>query len=183
MSKIVLDFLPIALFFIAFKMFNLKVATMLAIAIAVLHVLLAKLLTGKFQKMSLFTCFIVSILGGATLFFNNEIFIKWKPTMVYWSLATGLLASRLFSAKPAIQLLMGDKLNLPARVWRQLNLMWFGFFGVMGLTNIYVVYNFDTNTWVNFKLFGSLILTLLFVVAQSIYLAQHLETANGSENV
>ena len=115
----------------------------------------------------------ILILGGATLLLKNEIFVKWKPTVVYWALAIALLGSQLFSTKPLLQRLGEGSILLPERIWRHLNTMWWIFFLLLGLTNLYVVYNFSTTAWVNFKLFGTLGLTLLFVVLQSIYMAKH----------
>ena len=173
MLKLMLDFLPIALFFLAYKYFNMTVATQVAIAASLGQLIWLKITTGKVQKVNLISFLSILILGGATLLLKNEIFVKWKPTVVYWALAIALLGSQLFSTKPLLQRLGEGSILLPERIWRHLNTMWWIFFLLLGLTNLYVVYNFSTTAWVNFKLFGTLGLTLLFVVLQSIYMAKH----------
>lgn len=180
MIKILLDFLPIALFFVAFKFFNLMIATQVAIVASLIQLLLLRLSTGKFQKVSLISFFSILVLGGATLLLKDDIFIKWKPTAVYWLLSLALLFSQIFSSKPIIQRLAEKSVSLPDRIWRQLNITWFIFFAAMGIANLYVVYNFDTAVWVNFKLFGTLGLTLAFILVQSLYMAKHSQTQ--SEN-
>lgn len=136
--------------------------------------------TGKLQKFSLVSCISILLLGGATLFFKNEIFVKWKPTVVYWALSIVLLGSQFFTAQPLMQKIAGKGLQLPDRIWRTLNLSWSGFFILLGIVNLYVVYNYSTDAWVNFKLFGTLGITLVFVILQSIFMARHTHLQNGN---
>ena len=148
------------------------IATQVMIVISLLQVLYSRIVLGKFQKMSVISFLVISFLGGATLIFNNEIFIKWKPTAVYWVLALGFLLTQYLEKTLAQR--AGEKtLELPVKNWRLLNFTWGIFFLFMGFANLYVVYNFATDVWVNFKLFGTLVLTLIFVLAQSIYIAKH----------
>lgn len=149
------------------------VATQVAIAASLAQLIWLKVSTGKYQKVNLISFLSILILGGATLLLKNDIFVKWKPTAVYWALAVALLFSQLFTQKPLLQRLGETSIQLPTRIWRQLNLAWFGFFAVLGVINLYVVYNFSTSAWVNFKLFGTLGLTILFVILQSLYVAKH----------
>lgn len=179
MIKILLDFLPIALFFIAYKFFGLMLATQVAIVAALVQLIWLRIATGKIQKINLISFLSILILGGATLLLKNEIFVKWKPTVVYWALSTGLLVSQIFGSKPLMQRLGENSVPLPDRIWRQINLLWCGFFFFLGLINLYVVYNFSTATWVNFKLFGTLGLTVVFIILQSIYMAKHTQVRNG----
>jgi len=180
MIKILLDFLPIVLFFVAFKYYNLMIATQVAIVASLLQLIWLRLSTGKIQKVNLVSFLSILILGGATLLLKDDIFVKWKPTAVYWLLATALFFSQLFGKKPLIQHLGETGIQLPAKIWRQLNIIWGVFFGAMGVANLYVVYNFDTNVWVNFKLLGTLGLTLVFIICQSIYMAKHSQIQNGN---
>lgn len=182
MLKLMLDFLPIALFFVAYKYFNLMVATQVAIAASLFQLIWLKLSTGKIQKVNLISFISILILGGATLLLKNDIFVKWKPTVVYWALALALFGSQIFSAKPILQRFGEKSVLLPQNIWRQLNAMWGIFFSLLGLTNLYVVYNFSTSAWVNFKLFGTLGLTLLFVVLQSVYMAKHAKVTKVISN-
>ncbi|HSX21036.1 MAG TPA: septation protein A [Gammaproteobacteria bacterium] len=180
MIKLLLDFLPIALFFAAYKYFNLMVATQVAIAASLVQLIWLRISTGKIQKVNLISFLSILILGSATLLLKNDIFVKWKPTVVYWALAIGLFVSQIIGNKPFIQRLGETSVSLPDRIWRQLNISWTSFFAVLGLINLYVVYNFSTTIWVNFKLFGTLGLTIVFIVLQSIYMAKHSQLPNGN---
>lgn len=180
MIKLLLDFLPIGLFFAAYKFFNLMVATQVAIAASLVQLIWLRVATGKIQKVNLISFLSILILGSATLLLKNDIFVKWKPTVVYWSLAIGLLITQIVGKKPFIQRLGETSVNLPDRIWRQLNLGWSSFFLILGLINLYVVYNFSTTIWVNFKLFGTLGLTIIFIILQSIYMAKHTQVSNGN---
>jgi intracellular septation protein len=180
MTKILLDFLPIVLFFIAYKYSNLMIATQVAIGASLIQLIFLRVSTGKLQKVHLVSFLSILILGGATLLLKDDIFIKWKPTAVYWLLSVALLFTQIFSQKPLIQRLGENSVGLPDKIWRQLNLTWGAFFCAMGFANLYVVYNFDTAVWVNFKLFGTLGLTLVFIIGQSIYMAKHSQIHNGN---
>ena len=139
-------------------------------------------LTVEKSCLNLISFLSILILGGATLLLKDDIFIKWKPTAVYWFLATALLFSQIFSKKPLMQHLAESTIQMPDKIWRQINLSWCIFFAAMGIANLYVVYNFDTNVWVNFKLFGTLGLTIVFITCQSIYMAKHSHLQNGTLN-
>lgn len=120
---------------------------------------------------------IIVVFGGATIYFNNETFIKWKPTVLYWLFAAVLLGSSLFFNKNLIRALMEQQMALPNSVWHRLNLSWVAFFLAMGLLNLFVAYSFSTAVWVNFKMFGGIGLMLAFVVAQSLLLSRYLKDA------
>lgn len=180
MIKLLLDFLPIALFFVAYKFFNLMIATQVAIAASLLQLIWLRISTGKVQKVNLISFLSILILGSATLLLKNEIFVKWKPTVVYWALAMGLFISQVVGKKPIIQRLGEASITLPEKIWRQLNICWISFFTGLGVINLYVVYNFSTTIWVNFKLFGTLGLTILFIILQSIYMAKHSQVSGNN---
>lgn len=171
--KLLFDFFPIVLFFAAFKFFGIYVATGVAIAASTLQVAGVWFKNRKFEFMHLLTMGIIVVLGGATLLLHNEMFIKWKPTVINWVLAVVFFGSQFIGKKPLIHRMMENNIELPEFVWRRLNLSWVSFFALMGAANLYVVYHYDTDTWVNFKLFGILGLTVVFVILQAIYLTRH----------
>lgn len=169
------DFFPIILFFIAYKFFGIYVATAFAMATSLIQVAYFWFKHHRVEMMHILTLVIILILGGATLLLHDVMFIKWKPTVVYWIFTVIFLSTQLFSKKTLLESMMGSKIELPKPIWNKLNLSWAIFWALMGVANLYVVYNFSTNTWVNFKLFGTLGLTLIFVIGQSIYMAKYIK--------
>lgn len=118
---------------------------------------------------------IIVFFGGATIYFHNETFIKWKPTVLYWCFAAALLFSQMFLKKNLIRAMMEKQMSLPNGVWHRVNLSWVAFFMTMGLLNLYVAFNFSTATWVNFKLFGGMGLMFAFIIIQSLLLSKHMK--------
>lgn len=173
--KLLFDFFPIFLFFIAFKWFGIYIATAVTMVGSLLQVSIYWLKHRKFEGLHLITLAIVVLLGGTTLLLHNELFIKWKPTAIYWTFALSFLGSQFIGKKPLIQRLLDTQITLPVLIWRHLNLSWALFFSIMGIVNVYVIYHFSTNAWVNFKLFGSLGMTIIFLIAQAIYMSRYLE--------
>lgn len=171
--KLLFDLFPIVLFFICYKFFGIYPATAVAMLASVVQVLLHRIKHQHYEKMHLISMALILILGGATLFFHNPWFIKWKPTGIYWLTAIVFLGSNWMVKKPLIQTMMEGNINLPDAIWRRLNYAWVLFFMMMGLLNIYVAYHYSTDAWVNFKLFGGAGLTLLFVSIQALYLSRH----------
>jgi intracellular septation protein len=147
-----------------------------------LQVILYRIIYQRYEKMHLISLAIIFILGGATLFFHNPWFIKWKPTGIYWLSAIMFLASTPITKRPLIQHIMEANINLPARIWLRLNYAWSVFFIIMGAINLYVAYNYSTSVWVNFKLFGGIGCTLLFVFLQATYLTKHHQVKDVKEN-
>lgn len=141
---------------------------------SILQVTITWMLTRKVEKSHLITLLLVVVLGGATLWLQNPDFIKWKPTAVNWLFALTFIGAQLFTDKSLLERMMAEHLQLPVEVWKRLNIAWVLFFIVSGLANLYVAFNFPEETWVNFKLFGLLGLTILFIVGQSIYLSKHI---------
>lgn len=172
--KFLFDFFPIVLFFIGYKLFGIYEATAIAMVASLAQVLLFRLIYQRYERMHVYGLVIIFILGSATLFFHNPWFIKWKPTGIYWLSALLFLGSSMMTKKPIIQRMMDSNISLPIHVWYRLNYAWSIFFIIMGAVNLYVAYNYSTNVWVNFKLFGSGGLTLLFVFLQATYLTRHL---------
>ena len=173
--KFLFDLFPVILFFIAFKVSGIYVATAVAIAASFAQIgwLLAR--GRKVDTMLWVSLAIIVVFGGATLLLQDETFIKWKPTVLYWLFGAALAGAKLFFRKNLIRKLMEQQISLPDRVWGQLNASWIGFFAVMGVANLFVAFNFSTDTWVNFKLFGGMGLMLAFIVGQSLLLAKYVE--------
>jgi len=176
--KLLFDFFPILLFFISFKLFGIYIATGVAMAASLLQVGAYWLKHRKFEYLHIITLVTVVLLGGTTLLLHNELFIKWKPTAIYWLFAAAFLGSQFIGKKSLIQRMLDAQITLPNQVWQRLNLTWVLFFAAMGGLNIYVLYHFSTDAWVNFKLFGTLGLTLVFLVGQGIYMSRHLSQQN-----
>jgi intracellular septation protein len=179
--KLLFDFFPILLFFLTFKFFDIYVATAVAIGSSFLQVSVSWFISRKFEPMHLVTLAIVTIFGGLTLYLQDEMFIKWKPTVINWLFGLAFLGSQWIGDKPLIERMLSANISLPDRIWRRLNTGWTGFFFLLGGINLLVVYNFDTATWVNFKLFGMMGLTVVFVVIQSLYLSRHMSPATADE--
>ena len=171
--KFLFDLLPVALFFVAFKLFNIYVATAVAIGTTALQVAGLKLRRKPVHPMLWASLAIIVVFGGATLFLKDETFIKWKPTVLYWLFAAVLAGADLLFRRNPIRAVLGEQMQLPERVWRRLNWSWAAFFAFMGAANLYVAYHFSTDLWVNFKLFGSTALMFVFIVAQSLVLAKY----------
>lgn len=128
----------------------------------------------KIEPMLWISLALVVALGGATIYFHSESFIKWKPTVLYWVMGSALLVGQVVFDKNGLKSLMGAQMTLPDPVWRIVNLAWVGFFVLMGVLNLWVAFNFSTDMWVNFKLFGATGLMLLFVLLQAFYLRRYL---------
>lgn len=173
--KLLFDFFPILLFFIVFKYYGIYTATAVAMAASISQVAFYRLKFQHYEKMHLISLAIIMVLGGATLFFHNPWFIKWKPTGIYWLSALVFFGSSFIGRKPLIQKMMEANVTLPSKIWHRLNAAWALFFILMGAVNIYVAYHYDTNAWVNFKLFGGVGFTLLFVLIQAFYLTRHMD--------
>jgi len=137
----------------------------------------------KIDTMLWVSLVLITVFGGLTLFLHDETFIKWKPTVLYWIFALTLGLAPLLFERNLIRMMMEKQLSLPDGVWAKLNLGWAAFFAFMGVANLYVAQNFSTDAWVNFKMFGSLGLMLVFVVGQTLYLSRHMDAAELDENL
>ena len=138
--------------------------------------------THKFERMHIFSLTLISVLGGITIFLGNPAFIQWKPTVLNWLFAAVFLGSMHIGEKPIIQRMMSEQISLPENVWRTLNFSWVTFFFISGAANLYVAFYYNLgaapddrmDTWVNFKLFGLMGLTIGFVILQALYLSRHI---------
>lgn len=179
--KLLLDFFPIILFFIAFKVWGIYVATGVAIVATIAQIGWLRYKTGKVEPMQWVSLGVIVLFGGATIVAQNDTFIKWKPTVLYWLMAGTLAAGQLFFRKNLLKSLMGAQMQLPDAAWRVVNWSWILFFAAMGVVNLWVAFNFDTDTWVNFKLFGGLGLMAAFVVGQALYLGRYMKADQAAE--
>ena len=209
--KILLDFLPIVLFFLTFNQAEKRpdeaaalatdwfgfmvsggtvgakeapvlLATVVVILATVLQVLYLKLRGQKIDTMLWVSLGLVTVMGGATIYFHSETFIKWKPSVLYWVMAAAFWLSPILSGRNLLKMMMGEQVELPGFVWRNLNLAWIGFFSLMGVLNLWIAYSYDTSTWVTFKSFGGMGLMLVFMVAQGIYMSRHMKPAEGDKS-
>lgn len=172
--KQLLDFLPLVVFFVFYKMYDIFVASGALIAATLLALAISWVMYRKVEKMALITAVMVVIFGSLTLAFHSDQFIKWKVTVIYVLFAGALLISQLVLKKPLIQRMLGKELTLPDSVWSRLNLAWAAFFLVCGLANIYVAFWLPQDFWVNFKVFGLTALTLIFTLISGVYIYRHM---------
>lgn len=180
--KLLIDFFPIILFFAAFKVWGIYTATGVAIAATVAQIAYLRMRHGKVEPMQWLSLGVIIVFGGATLLSHSETFIKWKPTVLYWLMGGALLIGQLVFRKNLIRSLMRTQMELPDTAWRAMNWGWTGFFAAMGFINLWVAYHFDTDTWVNFKLFGGIGLMFVFVIAQALYLSRFMKDDESTEN-
>lgn len=171
-----LDFLPVVAFVVAYWLADFQTAVLVIMVAMVIQVTVTWLVQRTVNRMTLASTVLVVVLGGISLLLKNELIFKWKPTILNWAFAAIFLGSQFIGDRPIAQRLMQSMaktdFNLRAADWRTLNLMWVGFFIVSGAANLYVAYNFPENVWVNFKLFGLMGLTFLFVLAQAAWLSK-----------
>jgi intracellular septation protein len=181
--KFLYDYFPLILFFVAFKVYGIYTATAVAIAASFFQVGYFWIRHRRFENMHLVTLGVITVFGGLTLILHDDTFIKWKPTIAYWVLAIVFIGSQFIGKKTLLQRMLGKQIVMPKRIWIQQNIMWAIFFIVLGGLNIYVAFYYAldqdpetrTNTWVNFKLFGTLGLTLVFIVVQALFMAKHIQ--------
>jgi intracellular septation protein len=198
--KLLFDLFPVILFFVAFKYseknpelaaswvaslmgsatVDPKIAPILLATVVVILATIAQIIWvafrhGKVDKMLWVSLVLVVVFGGMTLVFQDESFIKWKPTILYWVFAGSMGFAALVMKKNAIKAMLGEQLTLPEPVWTKVNLSWIAFFVVMGFLNLIIAFNFPTDIWVNFKLFGGMGLMLVFVLGQGFLLSKYVE--------
>lgn len=169
-----LELLLLAAFFLSYLWRGIYAATVVLMVGSVLLLAVSYWRTRRLEPVPLLVAVLAVGLGGVTLLLHDPVYIKWKFSVVEWLLGAGLLANQFLGKRPFMRSLMEKQLSLPDAVWRRLNLMWAGFFLFLGTLNVYIIYNFSTDAWVRFKLFGSMGLTLVFAVIQAVYIARHL---------
>lgn len=206
--KQLFDFFPILLFFIVYKFYldlppefiqgtnslfpfmalepgeskhAIYMATLSAIVATLMQVALTAIISRKVEKMHIITLILLIVFGGATLLLKDPLFIKWKPTAINWLFAAVFWGSHFIGKKPLVQRMMGHALEVSdERVWKRLNYAWIGFFIFSGIVNLLVAFNFSEDIWVDFKLFGLMGMTLVFVIGQAFYLARYIPTEDSA---
>ena len=178
--KLLFDLFPVLLFFITFKLQGIFAATAVAIGATVAQIIWTKYRHGKVDTMLWANFAIIGVFGGATLLLHDETFIKWKPTVLYWLFSVVLLLSSILFNKNLIRLMLQEKIALPLHAWQRLNLSWSLFFAVLGFINLYVAFNYTTDEWVNFKLFGFTTLMVVFILGQGVWLAKYIDEKKES---
>jgi intracellular septation protein len=173
--KILFDIFPVLLFFVVFKLLGVYTATAAAIAATIAQVAWVKWRHGKVDTTLWVSLGIIIVFGGATLITHNENFIKLKPTALYWFFALAILFSRAFLNKNLMRLLLHEKIALPENIWQYLNYAWSIFFSVLGCINLYVAFNFSMDIWVDFKLFGTSGMMLVFILLQAAMLSKYIK--------
>ncbi|MEK8033506.1 septation protein A [Ideonella sp. DXS29W] len=209
--KLLLDFLPLVLFFATFRYTEghpeaaaafanehfgflmaggtvgqdqapVLLATIVVILATIAQIVILKLRGRKVDLMLWVSFVMVVVLGGLTIYFHSETFIKWKPSGVYWTLGLAFWISQAVFGKNLLKTLIGQQIELPDQVWRRLNLAWVLFFGFMGVLNLWVVYHYSTSTWVSFKAFGTTALMFVFFLGQGLYLNKYLPDESQPAN-
>jgi intracellular septation protein len=204
--RLLIDFLPIVVFVLVYyyapealsliepmvsqeildyltQLPKLALATAVLIPLTALQVIVTYLLWKKVENMHVISFVLVFVLGGLTVISQDKTFIQWKPTLLNWLFAILFLGSHFIGSKPLIERFMSKNIVLPQLVWRKLSYAWIGFFIIAGTTNLIIAFNFSEAFWVNFKLFGMLGLTLVFVIIQGVLLAPYIqETQQNSDS-
>ena len=198
--KLLFDLFPVILFFATFKYSEkspelavswvstllgsttvdakiapILLATIVVIAATVAQIAWVRIRHGRVDKMLWVSLVLVVVFGGMTLAFQNEAFIKWKPTILYWVFAGSMAFSAIVLKKNPIKAMLGEQMTLPEPIWGKVNLAWIVFFIAMGALNLFVAFNFSTDAWVNFKLFGGMGLMFVFVLGQGMLLSKYME--------
>lgn len=172
--RILIDFFPIALFVAFYKLQGIYTATAVLMAATVVQTAIIYAMDKRLQMMQKVTLALVLVFGVLTLVLQDERFIKWKPTVLYVSMATVLATALWGWKKNFLQILLSSQLQLPDAVWARLTVIWVGYFLFMGALNGYVAANFTTDEWINFKLWGY-VFPVLFIVGQGVYIARYLK--------
>jgi intracellular septation protein len=152
----------------------IMLATVAVIIASIIQIVWAKIRYKKVDRTLWMSAILVTVLGSMTLYFQNDAFIKWKPTLLYWIFTTAILAAHWFWQKNIIKTMMGKEVKLPESIWIKLNYAWAIFFAALGCLNLYVAFNFSIDTWASFKLFGTMGLMFVFIITQSLMINQYL---------
>ncbi|MES2975259.1 MAG: septation protein A [Pseudomonadota bacterium] len=172
--KLVLDFLPILLFFGAFKYYDIYVATGVLMAATTVQMAVLYAMHRRLETMQKVTLALILLFGTLTLVLHDDRFIKWKPTVLYAAMAIALAVAMWIMKKNFLKILLGSQMELPDAVWMRLNLAWVGYCVFMSAVNAYVAAFYSTEAWVNFKLWGYAF-PLVFLVGQGLYIARYLK--------
>lgn len=179
--KFLFDLFPVILFFVAFKFYGIFTATAVAIVATIAQIIYVKIRHGKVDNMLLMSGVIITVFGGATLLLKDPTFIQWKPSILYWLFAVGLLSAQWLFSKNPIRQLMEKQIQLPDSVWSKLNFAWAMLFTALGFLNLYVAFNYSQDTWVDFKLFGITGIMFGFIILQTLLISKYLPKEDDKE--
>jgi intracellular septation protein len=174
MGKLLFDMFPLLLFFAAYKFYDVYVATAVAIIASIALILWLKVTGKPVEKMQWLALGVIVVFGGLTLALNDPTFIKLKPSVLYFAFALILIGGRLFAGKDLIKSVMGGQINMPDAQWTVLNWAWISFFVAMALLNMFIAYTYSMDTWVQFKVFGAMALTFVFIIAQVLWMSRYM---------
>jgi len=181
--KFLFDLFPVILFFIAFKFFDIYIATAVAIVATLAQIIVSKIRHNKVEKMLIVSGVIITLFGGATLLLHDPKFILWKPTILYWLFSASLISAPLLFKKNLIRNMMEAQISLPDNLWVKLNWAWTTLFLALGFLNLYVAFNFSQNAWVNFKLFGVTGLMFAFIIVQTLLLSKYIPKEGSKDDI
>ncbi len=172
--KQLLEFIPVILFFITYKLYDIYTATAVIIVATIIQVGITWFKYKKVEPMQWITLGLIVVMGGATIYLQNEQFIKWKLTVIECLFGLAFLGSQFFGKKTFVERMMGANLELPASIWKKLNLSWATFFFSVGAINVYVMKNYNTDDWVNFKTFVVPGFMLVFIIVQMLFIYKYI---------
>jgi intracellular septation protein len=173
--KFLFDLFPVLCFFAVYWVSDIYTATSAAIVATIGQLAWLRIRKRKIDTMLWVSFCLIVVFGGLTLFLQDKRFIMWKPTVLYWIFAGALAVSATAFGKNLIRAMLSKEIRLPDPVWARLNWSWVVFFILMGFANLYVAFNFEEATWVQFKLIGGTGLMLLFVIGQAVFLSRHMQ--------
>ncbi|WP_028862210.1 septation protein A [Psychromonas aquimarina] len=168
------EFIPLIIFFAVYKMVDIYAATASLMLTTGLMLAFNYFKNGRLEKMHIVTFVMVMLFGTLTLVLHDDVFIKWKVTVVYALFSLALLVTQFIFKKPAVKQMLGKELSLPDNIWNNLNLAWAVFFALLGVVNVYIAFSLSMEVWVNFKVFGLLGVTLAFTVLSGVYIYKYL---------
>ena len=172
--KQVFEFFPVLLFFAAYKLYDIYIATKVMIVATLIQVAIDLILHRKVETMRWITLALVVVMGGATIYLHDEQYLKWKLSIIEWLFGLAFLGSQFIGEKTFVERMMGNSITLPTPIWKRLNLLWAAFFTGVGFVNLYVMHHYSTDVWVNFKTFGVPILMVVFIVLQMAFLYKYM---------
>lgn len=180
------EIFPVFLFFIAFKWYGIYTATKIGIIATFLQAVASRLYVGQWDKKQVITFLVFVCFGGMTLYFHDPIFVKWKPTIIFWIFSLVIIFTQLFTQKPLMQRLMEKMLEgkaiIPLNIWQRINLIWAIFFIFLGSINLYIAYHFDNDIWVNFKFYGITGAMIVLSVFQAVYLSKYMTEEKSNDS-
>lgn len=170
--KFFIDLLPVIIFFVVYKYTDIFYATFSAIIASIFLAITTYIIKKKIEKMVLINTLLITILGGLTILLKDNTFIMWKPTAIYWLFALVLIVSQLLFKKNLMKQMLGKQVTLQDYAWNHISMNVIVFMIGIGILNLYVAFNFDENTWVNFKLFGITFLLFIFMIYLALYISK-----------